>query len=137
MQCPKCGSNNVNVQAVSITKSKKHHGIVGVIKTFQMMSLKMSQLNVLSSIRKQVITLQDGITDMHIAEYMTQEDLNLKSLLKIFYIFQRIQLVFQAKDYKANLYMVGMVQIQFLCQLLHLTISKSQLITRLYIIMNL
>ena len=28
MQCNKCGSNNVNVQAVSITKSKKHHGIV-------------------------------------------------------------------------------------------------------------
>ena len=24
MQCPKCGSNNVNVQAVSIVKNKKH-----------------------------------------------------------------------------------------------------------------
>ena len=70
-----------------VSCEKRHHGIVGVIKTFQMMSLKMSQLKVLFSIRKQVITLQDGITDMHIAEYMTQEDLNLKSLLKIFYIF--------------------------------------------------
>ena len=28
MQCNKCGSNNVSVQAISITKSKKHHGIV-------------------------------------------------------------------------------------------------------------
>ena len=27
MQCPKCGSNNVNVQAVSIVKNK-HHGII-------------------------------------------------------------------------------------------------------------
>ena len=24
MRCPKCGSNNVNVQAVSIVKNKKH-----------------------------------------------------------------------------------------------------------------
>lgn len=27
MQCPKCGSNNVNVQAVSIVKNK-HHGVI-------------------------------------------------------------------------------------------------------------
>ena len=27
MQCPKCGSNNVNVQAVSIAKNK-HHGVL-------------------------------------------------------------------------------------------------------------
>lgn len=28
MTCPKCGSENVNVQAVSIVKSQDHHGLV-------------------------------------------------------------------------------------------------------------
>lgn len=28
MTCPKCGSENVNIQAVSITKSKGKHGFV-------------------------------------------------------------------------------------------------------------
>ena len=61
--------------------------------------------------KKLVITLQDGIIDMLIVEYMIQEDLSLKLLLRICYIFSKMRIVSRVKDLKENLYMDGMVKI--------------------------
>ena len=94
-----------------VNYEKKHHGIVGVMIRFQMMNLRMFQQKDLYSIRKLAITLQDGITDMLIVEYMIQEDLSLKLPLKIYYTFSKMRIVSRVRDLKENLYMDGMVRI--------------------------
>lgn len=94
-----------------VSYEKKHRGIVGVMIRFQMMNMIMFQLNDLYLIKKQVIILQVGITDMLIVEYMIQEDLSLKLPLKIYYTFSKMRIVSRVRDLKENLYMDGMVRI--------------------------
>lgn len=94
-----------------VSYEKKHRGIVGVTIRFQMMNLRMFQQKDLYSIRKLAITLQDGIIDMLIVEYMIQEDLSLKLPLKIYYTFSKMRIVSRVRDLKENLYMGGMVKI--------------------------
>lgn len=67
--------------------AKENHGKGGEIKKSLHLNLIMYQLKDLFSTKKLVDIQLVGIIDKHIVVFMTHEILNLKSILKIFYIF--------------------------------------------------